>query len=377
MTTEEVVVVDTGSIVRHGNFFHPEREYFCTTDVLREVKSKQGLAHLNAVEQFLKCQNPEKCDFEYVKGVASATGDLAQLSSTDIGVVALAVYFARKRGVDMRDVGGVEGLKFAPMTRPPVPTQQNFPAETEDKKAVDNAAETVAESIPAFDGTEVEQTEGGVTVSQEEMTQEEFDTLRDKLGGDWFVADEKNRLVKIGEVEVEEKVVEIDRTPVSCITGDFAMQNVLLSIGLPVTSPTGRRVRQTRRWISMCSGCKTIAKDPTNPFCASCGYPSLRRVPMQVNENGERVILIGNRPDKLRGTIYKLPAQKGGKGQDKSVLLCRDHILMGGRDREYRRNANLREKEKQDASWVRHKRVAWVMFESSILWRVCISAYAR
>ena len=47
---------------------------------------------------------------------------------------------------------------------------------------------------------------------------------------------------------------------VACVTADFAVQNVLLQMGLRLVAPTGARVRELRRWALRCSACFRVTK---------------------------------------------------------------------------------------------------------------------
>lgn len=46
-----------------------------------------------------------------------------------------------------------------------------------------------------------------------------------------------------------------DETLVGCMTGDFAMQNVLLQMGMEVVGVGGKRVSQVRTWVLRCHAC--------------------------------------------------------------------------------------------------------------------------
>lgn len=132
---------------------------------------------------------------------------------------------------------------------------------------------------------------------------------------------------------------------VKVLTGDFAMQNVLLAVGVPVVSPTGRRIRTISQWVLMCGACYKVTKDQVNPFCGKCGYASLRRVPLRIDADGKQCVTIIYRRAKLKGTIATQPRPKGGKKENKNILRFPDHIYMGGRDREMRRRRNLASKQ--------------------------------
>lgn len=51
---------------------------------------------------------------------------------------------------------------------------------------------------------------------------------------------------------------------VSIVTADFAMQNVILQLGLQLVSPDGRRIRRISRWALRCSACFKVTKVSCN-----------------------------------------------------------------------------------------------------------------
>ena len=48
---------------------------------------------------------------------------------------------------------------------------------------------------------------------------------------------------------------------------DFALQNVLLHLGVLVVSVEGYRVRHLKKWVLRCHGCYTVVKDTTRQVC--------------------------------------------------------------------------------------------------------------
>ena len=60
----------------------------------------------------------------------------------------------------------------------------------------------------------------------------------------------------------EEGVNDADgaESSVCIVTGDYAMQNVALQMGLRLVAPDGKRIWQTCRWALRCSACTQICK---------------------------------------------------------------------------------------------------------------------
>ena len=173
------------------------------------------------------------------------------------------------------------------------------------------------------------------------MTVEELEQLKSTLGDGWVTAENFHTRAAASFTDAERTEELDEENKVVCITGDFAMQNVLMALGIPVSTPTGRRIRHIRQWSWMCTACKKMAEDAGNPFCSGCGYASLQRVSVMTNRDGSQSVMLGPRKGGPKEVNYKVrPLQ--GKHQDKSILRSADMLLMGGRDRE------LRKKEKQE-----------------------------
>ncbi len=50
------------------------------------------------------------------------------------------------------------------------------------------------------------------------------------------------------------------QSSVVCVTGDFAMQNVILQMGLRLAAPTGQQIDRLARWALRCTACFKICK---------------------------------------------------------------------------------------------------------------------
>ena len=111
---------------------------------------------------------------------------------------------------------------------------------------------------------------------------------------------------------------------VSCLTADFAMQNVLLQLGLHLTSSNGVTIKRLQQWILRCFSCFRICRDMTRLFCPSCGNNTLQRVQCSVGADGQ-VTLSNIKPiTSTRGTIYSIPKPKGGQKAKNLILSPND-----------------------------------------------------
>ncbi|KAL5551680.1 hypothetical protein UlMin_001856 [Ulmus minor] len=114
---------------------------------------------------------------------------------------------------------------------------------------------------------------------------------------------------------------------VACITTDFAMQNVLLQMGLRLLAPGGMQIRQLQRWILKCHACYAVTAEIGRMFCPKCGNGgTLRKVAVTVGENG--IIMSARRPRiTLRGTKFSLPLPQGGRDAITKNLILREDQL--------------------------------------------------
>ncbi|KAK6935371.1 Nin one binding (NOB1) Zn-ribbon-like [Dillenia turbinata] len=114
---------------------------------------------------------------------------------------------------------------------------------------------------------------------------------------------------------------------VACITSDFAMQNVILQMGLRLLAPGGMQIRQLHRWVLKCHACNEVTAEIGRIFCPKCGNGgTLRRVAVTVGENG--IVLAARRPRiTLRGTKFSLPLPQGGRDAiAKNPILREDQL---------------------------------------------------
>ncbi|KAL0905116.1 hypothetical protein M5K25_027294 [Dendrobium thyrsiflorum] len=114
---------------------------------------------------------------------------------------------------------------------------------------------------------------------------------------------------------------------VACITSDYAMQNVILQIGLRLLAPGGMQIRQLQKWVLKCHACNNVTQEIGKIFCPKCGNGgTLRKVSVTVSENG---ILLASRRQRiiLRGTKFSLPLPQGGRDAITKNLILREDQL--------------------------------------------------
>eukprot|EP00946_MAST-07B_sp_MAST-7B-sp1_P001003 g1003.t1 len=123
---------------------------------------------------------------------------------------------------------------------------------------------------------------------------------------------------------------EDDIAAAGCITTDFAMQNVILQIGLKLLAVDGRTIRRLKQWVYKCDACFFISsKNLGTTFCPRCGSNAMARLSVRVGADG--TIKYGYNPYRrisTRGQRYAIAKRKGGRG-GQGLVLRADQVKMG------------------------------------------------
>ncbi|NXD85866.1 NOB1 protein, partial [Halcyon senegalensis] len=185
--------------------------------------------------------------------------------------------------------------------RAPLPSIEEELQELLNTQAISVSPETTGEHQSSEDGASAEETEE----DEEESDEEE--------------SDEEGWITPGNLKQVQQDMGHCDTAAVSvqvgCVTTDFAMQNVLLQMGLHVLAVNGMLIRQARSYILRCHGCFKTTSDMTKVFCPNCGNKTLKKVSVSVSDDGSLHMHFSRNPKVLnpRGLRYPLPAPKGGK----------------------------------------------------------------
>ena len=78
--------------------------------------------------------------------------------------------------------------------------------------------------------------------------------------GEWItpsnVAMHKSRAIGLlPEEDAKRKKGPVKQIEVGCMTADFAMQNVLLQMGLSLVGVEGKRIEKVKTWVLRCHAC--------------------------------------------------------------------------------------------------------------------------
>ncbi|KAG2325176.1 hypothetical protein Bca52824_007904 [Brassica carinata] len=128
--------------------------------------------------------------------------------------------------------------------------------------------------------------------------------------GDTF---ESSSMADDGSSEQSWSLRALSESSVACITGDYAMQNVIIQMGLRLLAPGGMQIRQLNRWVLKCHACYTVTPEIGRIFCPK-------------RENG--TIIAARKPRvTLQGTKFSIPMPKSGRDAITKNLVLREDQL--------------------------------------------------
>ncbi|ORC81679.1 RNA-binding protein NOB1 [Trypanosoma theileri] len=305
-----LLILDANAFIKGTlNSFNEVTDVFVTTSqVIAEVRDRPARELLSQLQQKQRPQTlhvlePSKESLAAVVAIAGKTGDLGAMSRTDIRICALAL-----------DCCTAANALLAPIE--PRPAVIN-PGGT-------HGTDIVTEAVS--DGEEEEEEEG-----EKKKDDDNNDEDDDDDEGGWITPENIHTCAADGTTMSGERFTG----GVACVTSDYAMQNTLLHLGVPIVGPQGMRICELRHWLLRCTSCFAITTDTTRQFCSQCGSGNtLRRVQYVVTRDGERQLFINfKKTISTRGTVYNLPKPRGGRrGTNRSLVLREDqlaHVVRG------------------------------------------------
>jgi RNA-binding protein NOB1 len=332
-----LLVLDTAALIQPSlSLLSNPKVVLCTVrEVLDEVRDKRARLALEALPANIDVREPSPAHAKAVIEFAKKTGDFSVLSAVDLKLLALA----RQCAVE---VLGEAGIRDVPL---PVVTSQ-YPREG-DSAAVSTAA-TTSDAASTSNTTAAATDEDGFQVvrgdapvvapaasADDDDDDDESSTSSD--GSEWITPENLAAIrekSKYGETSNESVLDHANEVKIACMTADFAMQNVLVQMGIKVVAPNGMMIARAQQWILRCFACGLLVTDGEKMFCPACGNHTLKRVALTLDEEtGEQRVLISRRPINVRGTRFPLPAPRGGRNDPGDLILCESDVLRKYRGR--------------------------------------------
>jgi len=267
-------VLDSGALLRRMPLTPFAETYVTVPEVLAELQDSASKQFLASLPFPVHTRQPSPDAMIKAMACAKDTGDYGVLSLADIKVIALALTV-------------LDELK------------------REQKPDEPDAAATT-------------------TTLTDQLSQLQ---VKDETTDGWITEDNLSKhLLRDSGISHDTDAPTASKVKVACVTGDFAVQNVLMRLGLSVVSPTGALIKRVKSFVLRCHACSHVTTDMSKRFCPNCGGPTLTRVSSAMSSGKEERHLYFKRnyQYKLRGTKYSIPKMQGGKKSSQDMILRED-----------------------------------------------------
>ncbi|TIB61063.1 hypothetical protein E3P78_02917 [Wallemia ichthyophaga] len=370
------LVLDAAPLLTQAPIRGMAQEFYTTPHVIQELRDEKSKKHLEMLEiqgVHINVQQPDPISYAKVSSFSKLTGDYSVLSGPDMGILALTYALEVKENgtVRLRDAPGKSTAKKpvqnqitdpnSPSTSSPAigdklsekiqnvtldetpkgrqeQDQQDPRAQQPHQQPAEEEFTTVSKgmSIAAKPrrnkNTQSQDDFGSIQVDDKSEGEDESD---DEDAGDWITPDnvEDHKAVDLGHQTIQEqsKKDRSKKPPVflkaACMTADFAMQNVLIQIGLNLVGTNGQRIKSAKSWVLRCHACFKLCRDQSKRFCPACGNSTLLRTSITTYAPKSadaapvvKVHLKKNFQYKNRGTKYSIPASRVGSSKTGSGL---------------------------------------------------------
>lgn len=308
------LVLDTAAFIDRIDFSQYASEFYTIPEVLKEVRDGKARNFYETLQFEIKAREPTRSSYEAIVEFSKMTGDFATLSKVDLKVLALA----HTLEIETHQ-GSAEHLRSTPITAElqtkPASTEVYLPkTKTEDQEYQEEDD----------DQEEEEDDENDDSQNKHLVGFGDFDS--DDEDG-WINQDNIRQYTKtfLGREEAPPDSEKQKDIRVSVLTADFAIQNVLLQLGMHLTSVDGVTIKQLRQWILRCFTCSKLCRDMEKLFCPHCGKDTLLRVQCTIDNEGNFVISNLKPKVSTRGTIYNIPNRKSGH-KAKNLILSQSEL---------------------------------------------------
>lgn len=299
--------------------------------VLEEIRDKATRQRLASLPPFWTQMEPSHEDISFIVDFSKKTGDYAQLSATDIKILALTAHLQRVHVSDeFKNRTPNRGQVVTNGKANQIASLAGFYSEKKGRKENDAVSGSKQPNEAVEEQTPTQNTNGNeesdeLEVSGEDSGEEEKVSSEGDSEGEWITPKNVDRIKKqMSNLNFNGEESQ-QKPKVACITVDFAMQNVLLQLGLPVVSPIeGRIVKRCSQFILRCHACAKLCNNLSAKFCPSCGnLGTLKKVCVTTDSEGNKKIHINfKKPINIRGKKYSMPMPKGGKHSTDPIVVA-------------------------------------------------------
>ena len=303
------LLVDTSAFIKLSQLHEWSDSISTVTGVLEEIRNKDSrIAVASLLPYKLIVNNPQEKSIKHVADFAKKTGDFSALSRTDLELIA-AVY-------ELECIHGIhkgENLNSAPKrTLEPEPISYTkimtqLPAhQIGFYNGKPDSTYTTGESVTMDTAEYVEKSRSEANSDNESSEGEQA----------WITPANLNDVTtRLGGTLLEAP----NDITVACLTSDYAIQSVLLQMGLHVLSIDGLRITQMRRYALQCRVCSHTTLKMETEKCPGCGYNLLIRVHAITTNGMVTYQPLSVKQFSKRGLRYSTPKPTGGRHGNVSV----------------------------------------------------------
>ena len=296
------LLVDTSAFIKLSQLHDWSDGISTVSGVLDEVRNKDSrVAVASLLPYKLTVNCPQEKSVRHVIDFAKKTGDFPALSRTDLELIA-ATY----------ELECIHGISKGNNLNP----EPKRTLEPEPISYTKIMSQLPAHQIGFYNGKpeKLVETETMDTLEPTDSPQTETESSEDEQG--WITASNLNDVTtRLGGTLVEAPT----NIAVACLTSDYAIQNVLLQMGLHVLSTDGLRVTQVRRYALQCRVCSHTTFSMETEKCAGCGYDLLIRVHAVTSSGMITYQPLSAKQFTKRGLRFSTPKPTGGRHGNTSV----------------------------------------------------------
>lgn len=305
MTSQKakILVVDSNAFIKQVRLETIGQKFYTIPQVIEEIRDEKARQYLQSFPFEIETRDPTPVALQAVSAFAKKTGDYAFLSPVDLRVLALVYTLeAEKKGT-------VSHLRTQPLA--PSTTVASISKKEDEKEEEEEEGEEEGDGEDEGEGAE-----GDANNAEKDSKEAESEKKEGEDDG-WITPDNISVVrAKRGHADDSLKVEEVD---VGCFTTDFAMQSVLIQMGLKLLSVEGMVIKKIRQYVLKCHSCFKICKNMEKKFCPTCGNATLLRFTASTDDQGNITYTQAQRLNN-RGTIFSIPLAKGGRNSGDLVL---------------------------------------------------------
>lgn len=246
---------------------------YTVDSVVDEIKDETTRRSLQVLPYEFALKEPTDDALKHVTEFSKKTGDFGILSQVDLKLIALT-YQLYKENYDeelskqLSEKIQIESLKSDKTTLVGFFLAKDNNEKSSEKDLSESKSENDEDDNEEDDQVEDEKNDDNYD-DDGWVKPSNIEKLKEKLNAD--------------EINLKDKQLKV-----ACMTTDYAMQNVLFQLGIPVVSLDGLLIKKIRNYVMECSTCMKITYDLSKQFCPKCGYKTLKRIIEVIDLNGNK-----------------------------------------------------------------------------------------